>query len=306
MILRVPKAKLTTLILVGLLLAAIVGYFFGNFIANQNLLFLLGTAIAVAVYLAFFLVRVLLIEEWRLSLTLITAEILIIDLFLWQSPLVWLLGATIMAIALLFVAYWRGQAGINNTIKIHFYNIQHIVLSTAIFGLILFGTIIYMSSINLENMYVEKKPISYVIQLNESIINKLLPGFSAKISFNDLMRMLVSKTNRQLPLDNINIAVADINQRISRSVGVNIHSQESMIDALQRIINASLVKIPDQLKILIVVGLGIIIFFTINGGTFIFIWIIGFLTWLIYKLILTTNFAHITLEKSQKETISLE
>lgn len=155
-------------------------------------------------------------------------------------------------------------------------------------------------------MYVEKQPISYIIQLNEGIVSKLLPGFSAKISFNDLMRMLVSKTNRQLPLENIDVAVADVNQRISRSVGINIHPQENIIDGLQKIINAALVKIPDQLKILIVVGLGVIIFFTINGGTFIFIWIIGILTWLIYKLILTTNFARINLEKSQKETITIE
>ncbi len=306
MILRVPKAKLTTLILVGLLLAAVVGYFFGNFIANQNLLFLLGTAVAVTVYLAFFLVRVLLINKWRLSLTLITAEVLIIDLFLLKSPLIWLLGATIITVALLFIAYWRGQAGINNTIKIHFHDIQHIVLSTAIFGLILFGTIIYLSSINIENMYVEKKPILYVIQLNESIINKLLPGFSTKISFNDLVQMLLKKTNQQLPLEDIDLGVANVNQQISRLAGINIHSQKNIIDVLQEIINGLLVKVPEQLKILIVIGLGIIIFFTINGGTFIFIWIIGFLTWLIYKLILTTNFAHISLEKSQKETISLE
>lgn len=82
-------------------------------------------------------------------------------------------------------------------------------------------------------------------------------------------------------------------------------SEENIIDASQKIINGLLAKAPREFRIFIIVGLGVLIFLTINSGTFVFAWVIGLIAWLIYKLILTTNFAHINLEKSQKEIISL-
>lgn len=258
------KVKFFSSVLVSLGLAAGVGYFFRSFIIKSDFLLLTIAAVFAVFYLAIFLVRVLLVKQWQLALPLIALEIIIIDLFLISRiPIVWLISATALAIAILFIAHWRGVSEINNVLKIHFRNLQYMVLSTAILGLTLFGIVIYLSSIKTEEIYVGKKPISYVV--------KLLPNFSTKIS-----------------------------------LGININPEENIIDTTQKIVNGLLSKVPNQFRIFIIIGLGILIFFVINGGTFLFVWIIGLIAWLIYKLLLTTNFAHISLEKSQKETVSIE
>jgi len=64
-------------------------------------------------------------------------------------------------------------------------------------------------------------------------------------------------------------------------------------------------NIPNQIKILITIGVGLLIFFSFKGIGLILIWPLSFIAFLIYELLLAVNFAKITLEQRSKEEISL-
>ncbi len=292
------KVKLLSSVLVSVGLAAGIGFFFSKFAPGSDLLSLAITVVFAVFYLAIFLVRVLFVQKWWIALALIVAEMAAVSIFLLpHAPTIWVICGAVAAIVVLFIAHWRGTSEISNVIKIHFRNFQYMVLSTAIIGLTLFGIVVYLSSISAKEIYVGKEPVSYVV--------KFFPSFSEKISFGSLVERFVQKTNEQLPPETVNFIAFNANQKISEIIGVNLNPQENIIDIGQKIINGLLAKAPREFKVFIIVGLGVLIFFTINSGTFLFSWVIGFIAWLIYRLILTTNFARITLEKSQKEKVSL-
>lgn len=258
------------------------------------------------VYLALFLVKSLVIEDRYWILGLITVDVLAITAFFWQAaPMVWLVLGLILTAGLLFIADWRGKRELGNMIKIRFRELKLTVISTAFLSLTFISLFLYIAVLDFNQIKLSRAPFDYAVRSSEGLVQRILPRFSTKVNFGELLRMVVSRARPDLPPAVSDILVTDLTTRLAQSTNTAINLRENALDVIYRIINNLIDKIPANLRLPAIIVFAIVIFFLINGGAFIFIWLISLLAWLIYKLMLTTNFAHIKLERSQKETVTL-
>lgn len=191
-------------------------------------------------------------------------------------------------------------------IKIRFRELKITVISTAFLSLTFISLFIYVSVLDFNQIKLSRKPFDYAVKSSESLVQKVLPRFSTKLNFGELLKMAVSRVRPELPEETSEILVADLTNRLEKSTNTAINLKENALDIIYNLINGLLDKIPENLRLPTIIIFALMIFFVINGGAFIFVWLISILAWLIYKLMLTTDFARIKLERSQKETVSLE
>lgn len=303
----VSNKKTLIIGLVSGLLALAYGYFYSQFTLAGSGPSLLIALIAGIFYLALFLVKSLVIDDRYWTLSLIIVDVLAITFFFWlKAPIVWLATGAAITAALLFVADWRGKTELGNMIKIRFRELKITVISTAFLSLTFISLFIYVSVLDFNQIKLSRKPFDYAVKSSESLVQKVLPRFSTKLNFGELLKMAVSRVRPELPEETSEILVADLTNRLEKSTNTAINLKENALDIIYNLINGLLDKIPENLRLPTIIIFALMIFFVINGGAFIFVWLISILAWLIYKLMLTTDFARIKLERSQKETVSLE
>jgi len=303
----VSNKKTILIVLISALLALAYGYFYSQFTLAANYLALLAALMMGVVYLALFLVKSLVIENRSWIIKSIIVDVLMISAFFWKTaPAAWLVLGLALTMLLFFVADWRGKQELDNMIKIRFRELKLTVISTAFLSLVFISLFLYISVLDFNQIKLSRAPFDYAVRSSESLVQKVLPTFSTKLNFGELLKMAISKARPDLPPENSDALITDLTDKIERSTNTVINLQENALDVIYNLINNFLNKIPQNLRLPVIIAFALVMFFIINGGAFIFIWLISLLAWLIYKLMLTTNFAHITLERSQKETVSLE
>ena len=302
----VNKNKIIAIGLISGLLAFAYGYFFSQFTITSDYLFLLWALIAGIFYLAFFLVKSLVIDSRGWVLSSIVADVLLLTAFFWKTaPTLWLALGSALTILFLFIADWRGRIELKNMIEIRFRELKLTVISTAFLSLTFISLFVYISVINLDQIKLSRKPFDYAVESSEGLVQRILPRFSTQINFGDLIKIIVERARPDLSPEVSGNLAEDLSQKISQQTKTAINLQENAFDVLYKIINNLLTRIPENLRLPAVIAFAVLIFFVINGGAFLFIWLISLAAWLIYKLMLTANFVHIKLEKTQKEVVSL-
>lgn len=236
----------------------------------------------------------------------ITLDILAVTAFFWQTaPIAWLLTGIVLTIALLLAADWRGRLAVKNMIEIKFRALQLAIIPMALASITFFSLLLYIANLDTSQLALARKPFDYTIQTSENLIKRVLPQFSKEVNFGELLIMVAQRVNPDLPPLAHQMLVEKIKGELTESSGIAINPNEGAADVFYKIINGFLGRIPENFKLPLVAGFGLILFLSINSSAFAFIWLIGLIARLIYEIMLTSNFASTKLEKAYKEVVSL-
>ena len=99
--------------------------------------------------------------------------------------------------------------------------------------------------------------------------------------------------------------VSGFRESIDQAVNVRLELNENVINASHEIINASLSQIPEELRETVLLAFGVLIFFLVSGSTYFVNLVVGFIAWIIYRLLLRSKFAYTKLKNTRREVLYL-
>lgn len=314
---KLMPVKLLIFLFIPLLLAASYGYLLSTFAASGNYTYLTASIITIILFLSLFLIQVLLITHWSQGLPTILAELILLTPFFYIAGggknFYWLAAAIILALILLFSGYYHGRKELRNMISIDFSGMRKIVLRRAMLGVILFSTIAYISLVDVKNLKISEKLIQYLskpIELSGKIFfNDFSLAMRVGDFFDNLADKNISGKLKDLPpaaqQEIKNQIKNDLLKRVSEIAKMKINTQWTLSRAIVEISNFQIRSIPPQRHNIVLLVIGLTIFLFTAGFSLILSWIIGLLSWLIYRLLLKAGFIKIMYQSKTVESIIL-
>lgn len=301
--------KLIVFLATTILLALTYGYFLNAFSVAGDYLYLTLLIITGVVFLALFLIQCLLVVEQRPATILIIIQSLAFCFFAFPmisnksyGILVFIGSALVLFIAF-FDAYYRGRREITNMISIRFFQVRKTILRRAFLGLAIFSVLLYAVSIDLNKFTVSKDFFEYFSSPIELGGRFLVKDFSTSMTIGDLFSRIAAKDTQDKEIQNQ--VVGNLIEKINEMTKVRINLQWQISQAFSEVSNYQLKRLPDPWKTPLLIGFGIVLLLFITGFAFIFIWIIGLLSWLIYRLLLRSKFIKIIYQSKTTEAIIL-
>lgn len=312
------KPKFTPAVIKGIFLtifgfAAI--YFVGNFLnlmmKSYSGIALFKLIIAVSVFLLMFFFQIMFLRsKWQLNLV-VFLEILVLA-FCLKNVLIYkpiLAGLVLFWIVLLYGAFLASRE-IENTLKINFYRINHIVFSEAItaFSLLLavIGGMFFYNFLSQKTFDIQK----ILDPILESTIKSFPSGFTEGLS-KKILGWTIGQGEqfKSLPEDQKPMIIEETLKQVEKELGgkidLNVILKTKETQVFLQGLSEKFLNIPSQIKILVAIGVGLLVFFSFKGFELVLTLPLTFIAFLIYELLLAVNFAKITLEQRSKEKISL-
>jgi hypothetical protein len=282
-------------------------------LAEQNNLYPFLIFIIGILFLAFFALQVFLIEPLSFGLVLIFLEAAALISFFLPQINYWTGAAFLIFYLFLSQSFYFGRQKIANILNLKISVNSRPIIKRALIGVVLGSVLLQTSVLDLKNYSVSSFWLTNLKWSSETAGKFFIDNFSLD---NSLGRILGQLSRRSLSAEFTNYSPEVQEQLVQNSVNVLLNNiqrwtiirpnpEERAIDTLRRIINLQIKRIPEQLYLPIKIGLIVILFLVINSLSFIIIWLVGFLSWLIFKLLLAAKFAKITHQSKEAEHISL-
>ena len=250
------KIKLLSLSIALIITALFFSYTLSVFNQSLGLGALILLLISVILFLALFIVQVMVIKNLFLMSALCLSESVVMLIPFIKNTSFFLIGAVAVVSAILIASAISGRQELKNTLKINFIKTGGRIIHKASIALILFGVVAYTSS----------------------------------IAFQDIVNLLFKSSE---PL-------------IQSLAGAVLPEAAPVIQAqVQDLLLVQLTGLSDNVKKLVLVGFGLLLFFSIRGMFFLISWVSSIVSYAIYKILLATRFITITTETKEKEVVTL-
>lgn len=297
------------------------GYFFKLFFqgGKENLLLISG--LFAVIFLIFFTLQTLFIKNLKISSLVTFLSCVGLAAIFYDIAN----SAILIGIALVFLALFSGNINgvreLKNSLKVNFWKINKTVLPKAIAAIFLFLSIIYIygnSGTNGE-FFISQQNFEKII-LSPSIIvaQKFYPEIDPSLTIDELAVNLAKKQIEESPELNIlpstvkkmmvNQAAGELESQIKgflsipESVGKKLTISEAIYKTLKDKFNA----FPENIKSLILIGVVLTLFLTLEVLALPIRLIISFLAFIVYEILLALGFANVELEGRSKEIIILK
>ncbi len=297
------------------------GYFFKLFFqgGKENLLLISG--LSAIIFLIFFTLQTLFIKSLKISSLIIFLSCVGLAAIFYDIAN----SAILMGVALVFLALFSGNLNgvreLKNSLKISFWKISKTVLPKAVAAIFLFISIIYIYGNSGTNggFFISQQNFEKII-LSPSIIvaQKFYPEIKPSLTINELAVNLAKKQIEESPELNIlpstvkkimvNQAAGELEIQIKgflsipESAGKKLTISEAIYETLKDKFNA----FPENIKSLILIGVVLTLFLTLEVLALPIRLIISFLAFIIYEILLAIGFANVELEGRSKEIIILK
>ncbi len=216
---------------------------------------------------------------------------------------------------LFFWSVRRGESMARQQLKIDIGAFSRAAAPIAITAIALVISVVYATRIISPEFTVSKAAVQSALAPAEPILRGFIPGFSLKSSISALVSRGLSGALGQFGGGSGGAmggfgalagaaASAQVTQALSQTLGVRVGMSDTVLDVLYRAANAQLAKIPQGVKPYIRAIFGALVFLTIKGFGFIFVYIAQFLVWLLFAIAKSTGFVRITTVSVVKEAIS--
>lgn len=306
------------IILVGIFTAiagAWLGYATSQWFTATSMMATVYGLIAAIVFAILFLLQSLMIHSGRLMSMLVIVEgaSLIIAGF-WKIGITnaTLLGG-LAVVTLLVLASWRGQGYAGRTLLISVREAGVAVTPLAMTAIALVASVAVVGSLSENGLIVSRSTLEGFLKPSEWVVQRFAPGFALQGTLNDVVRAsseLILKGElaavpQSAQTELINGAVSQIQEMIRGTFAVNVRASDAVFDIIERVANAELKKIPDDLHTLVWLGIGILIFLTIKGFGALLGGIVGMIAALMYQLLTMLGFIRVGFESRQKEVVVL-
>lgn len=278
---------------------------------------LLGTVF----FLAMLLLNVFFIKSYPkiILLVLLAAAVPLAVFYPRLEPV--LLGGLGVYFLFLLNASRRGYRSLENSMKVRFFLTAGAILPKAVTGLLLLFAVLFFSryfdlAAGNFNERFNRAFISQLVTVGEPAVRFFLPGFSASQPTDETLKLfvrgqinsLVPDYERYLPEVReriFNETFVTFKRNLETAVGP-VDGQAPLAENLYRLLaERYLNELDGDGRFYFAVGFTVVLFLVAKGVISIFHWLIGFLAFLVFKMLLITNFGYISLENRSREFVAL-
>ncbi|MDP3729544.1 MAG: hypothetical protein Q8R26_02205 [bacterium] len=312
--------KIAALAGVGTLLAFLCGLFFQIFLNGGALGFLILAVTAGSLFLSVFLLQAFFIKGSSLSggAVIVEAIALIIPLVGHWSGL--FIAASLALGALLWTATFQGRRFVGNQVKIHFFQVQRVILPRALTALSLFVSLVYVGTLGLVGNELPRAGVDAFLKPMEPIGRQFFtPDFSLDLSIRDIATSMATMQLEQqfgikavdIPREVFNEAIDGIIKQVhdvAAQYKVRISESDSIGDFIYNYLQAQIQRIPlmwQQFQ-LIPLAVLLLVFLTVKSFAYLLQLLIAPITYLIYEISFLVGFSYLTLESHNREIILLK
>ncbi len=291
---------------------ALAGAWLGYAISNE--LSLIGL-IAATVFALLFLMQSLMMHSGRLIGVVVAAQGAgLLGVSFWDVGMTnaTLLGG-LVTIGVLMLASWRGQNYTARTLAISARDAGSVVTPLTMTAIALVATIAIVGTLSANGLAISRSALEGFLKPGEWIVQRFAPGFALDGTLSNFVR-----TNSELILkgelavvpkaqqeEAISGALLQIQSTIRDTFAINARANDTMIDIIERIINVQLKKIPDDFRVPVWLGVGVLIWLTIKGFGSLLGGIVNIAAAAFFQLLLLIGFIRTGLESRQKEVVVL-
>ncbi len=309
-------SKIAVLAVLGVISFFLFGYFLKLYFSRGNLNFFWFSLGSLSIYLIIFLFQSLFIKNLKktnLIIFLESAGLLagFYDRFNWQISA----GAFVVFLFLLW-GNFNGVRQLRDSVKVKFWKVSKAAMPKAVAAAALFGSVVYMN-VNGGDFFLSRPAFEEILKPSVSIIQRFIPDFSFSLSIKDLAKNLAEKQINEMPQAQFlpksaktQLAVQsakELEGRFSNILGgAPIDSKLKISEAVYDALNDKFLNLPENIKYLVLLAVGLIIFLTIESFALPFRLIISFIGFIIYEILLAAGFATIVLEGKNREIIILK
>ncbi len=241
------------------------------------------------------------------------------------------IGGSILFLFLIMHAILSGRRALLNSLNIHFFEVMKPVVTRVITALLIFVSVFSYVYYVEQNKMTDSIGKVFVNDLLNSVqpimsfqipgasFNQMLPDFikvvatnaltDSNISLQDTTSNQAVKVNfSRLPpaqrTDLINQASQNIEQSLQKDFGT-LDMSQNVYETFFTVIKNFVSKFSDTTKITVIISFIILVFFILKGISFVWLWIVEAVSFLIFKLLLATGFAKISTETCSREFVIL-
>ncbi len=304
------KIKVAVLVVCATFFAAAFGYLashLGDVESGQNALWVAGAFICFG---ALFLLETILIKGRWVMVCAAALQGLGVAWFSVVYPgSIGTIGGALVVL-LLLIAGMNGQAFERSTLKVSISHIGKVMLGTLVTAGALTLGIIGVLRLGGEQFTVSERVLAGILKPSEGIIQNIIPGFSLDgniktVIHQNALRMLpqeIAALDAATKAEVTAQAEAQLRQSISEVLQIGIKNNDTVLGVLTKALQKQIEKIPAGYKqYLGWIGAGLI-FLTIKGVGFIFVYIIEIVAWILYSISVATGFAKVVGQEITKET----
>lgn len=254
----------------------------------------------------------LLLKSFQLFFWVTLAEVGGLLAFFYTSLTPWLVFGAIALVGYCISGFLRGRLDLTDHLKVHFGRFSKIVMSAGISGLAIFLAFFYVGIYRANGISFEA--FQFVAAGSRPALNNFVPGYNDEVEaetfFEEFARQQL-KSNPQFVL----LLKAD-QERVVEQTGYQLRSQvvsatqttvqpeETFEHYLYRIVlHYSEIFDSQQLQVLPVLIILFAIYSVIRGVMFLFKWPVIFVSYLVYRILLSIRLVYIATEPRSKEII---
>lgn len=293
-------------------------YFFGHYlsltfdstIGSRMMLF---SFIAAAFYLIFFFFQSIFIKSFWQGNLIILLEIVTFAFSFRSHFSMPIFFGFILFFLVLTIGRFSVKKEIENNLQISFIKVNRLafgyaITAISIFLAILVGVLFMNSSVSLKKIL---NPIT-------SLTAKILPGSnsSSTLSSNLMTSMIRQQLNQDPKFKDlsesqknlvISQALGEFEKRIGLTASTNDTStnETSPVEGLFKGLNDLFANMNGQTKMIVAIIIAVLVLWAIKSTLILLSWPITLIAFLLYELLLATNFAKISVEQREKEILSL-
>jgi len=148
------------------------------------------------------------------------------------------------------------------------------------------------------------------------LIQKIFPGINPTMTMDQAVRVIAQNQLNRAPGFQLLPQKAQEQElkkqstlllgNLSQYFGVEINPRLNISDAIFEAVKKKFESLPDNIKTVIFIGVGFLIFLAIETFAWPLKVVIGFLAFVVYEILMTARFAKITVETRSKEIITLD
>lgn len=299
--------KISALALVGGLFSLGFAFFLSRLYQNTdgltlNIVFTLalGTLFLVVVFLQSILIK----ETGRVGAILFLQSAVMLIPFVFSLTVFILIGFLITYL-LLFWGNVSGKKELQYSMKVRIFRLSKFVLPKAITGLSIFVAASYMGVFQDTGLLVSQDTFKRIVLPAEAVTKIIMPGFSLEDSFTTL----IEKSHPEIKTFTKSEEAGVIKQQqayFGQILQYKFEANDTIVDILYNAYAQNIGQVSSNSKIVILFGLGIILFLLIKSVGTPIAWFVALVAAAVYEILIALGFAVVVLETKSREIVLLK
>lgn len=311
--------KLGIFCLFAVLFAFLFSWYLEAALNSQDGLYVLYSAVFAFLFLAFYLLESFFIED-EMEVGLVNfIQALAMTALLFVGNFYWLSAAFIFAV--FFALAYGNRSGakwLNNSLRINFNQISRLVLPKGILAV----SLVIAAAIPLSfrqkgsDFFIPQLFFESALSSTSGIISQWVPDFSPSLTVEEWARHSVENTISGQEGNNKSLTpavkeslvkegVKGMYKNIAGFIGKTVDPKLTISSLFYEAIKSKFSILPQPTKDIIYAVFGVLIFLSIESAAFIIRGFISFLSFIIFQILLISNFSHIQIVDRPKEKIAI-